>query len=122
MVGTRLRLRRQFLGMSQGDLGAALGVSFQQVQDYEQGIHRLGANRLVRAAEVLGVPVSYFFQEQREFETPAANAGFLDVALGEHDALQLVMAFATISNKDVRHRLLQLVQAVAATEEGSDAS
>ena len=116
LVGARMRLRRQLLGMSQSDLGAALGVSFQQVQKYERGANRLGASRLAKAAEVLRVPVSYFFQDQQEVEVPVSAADFLNFALGERDALQLVMAFATISNKEVRHRLLQLVQAVAATE------
>ena len=106
--------------MSQSDLGAALGVSFQQVQKYERGANRLGASRLVRAAEVLGVPVGYFFQEQPGAELPTAD--FLDSILGERDAVELVMTFARISDRAIRRQLLQLVEAIAGSEGNAEPS
>src|SRR5437868_15248033 len=60
-VGQRIRARRMAKGMSQTELGDLLGVTFQQVQKYEKGVNRVGAGRLVRVAEALDVPVSFFF-------------------------------------------------------------
>ena len=62
-VGKRILLRRKMIGMSQGTLGTALGITFQQVQKYEKGTNRVGSSRLSHIAQILGVPVSYFFGE-----------------------------------------------------------
>src|SRR5256714_12611645 len=62
-VGSRIRLRRTLLGMSQEKLGEAIGLTFQQVQKYERGANRIGSSRLFDLARVLDVPVSYFFEE-----------------------------------------------------------
>src|ERR1700722_3677384 len=62
-VGSRVRLRRTLLGMSQEKLGNAIGLTFQQVQKYERGANRIGASRLYDLSHVLDVPVSYFFEE-----------------------------------------------------------
>src|SRR3954465_1124880 len=71
-VGSRLRTRRVELGMSQEKLGEAFGLTFQQVQKYEKGMNRMGASRLQHAADILGVPVSYFFEGGADgpFESP----------------------------------------------------
>src|SRR6476646_1976486 len=69
-VGTRGRLRRMLLGMSQEKLGEHLGLTFQQVQKYEKGVNRIGASRLFDLARVLGVPVQFFYDE-----APADVAG-----------------------------------------------
>src|SRR3954468_15383406 len=61
-VGSRVRMRRMMIGMSQERLGDALGLTFQQVQKYEKGTNRIGASRLQQIAEILQVPVSYFFE------------------------------------------------------------
>src|SRR6187455_1914404 len=61
-VGSRVRMRRMMLGMSQEKLGDALGLTFQQVQKYEKGTNRIGASRLQQISEVLQVPVSFFFE------------------------------------------------------------
>jgi transcriptional regulator with XRE-family HTH domain len=61
-VGTRVRARRQQLGMSQTALAVGLGVSFQQVQKYEKGANRIAASRLARIAELLQVQVPYFYE------------------------------------------------------------
>ena len=62
-VGNRIRMRRQFTGMSQEKLGELLGITFQQVQKYEKGSNRISASRLYLTAKVLGVPVQFFFEE-----------------------------------------------------------
>src|SRR5262245_39091705 len=62
-VGSRVRLRRTLLGMSQEKLGEAIGLTFQQVQKYERGANRIGASRLWDLSRVLDVPVAYFFDE-----------------------------------------------------------
>src|ERR1700748_3815102 len=65
-VGSRVRLRRTLLGMSQEKLGEAIGLTFQQVQKYERGANRIGASRLFDLSRVLDVPVSFFFDEMSE--------------------------------------------------------
>src|ERR1041385_4815801 len=62
-VGQRVRMRRVLLGMSQEKLGAALGLTFQQIQKYERGANRIGSGRLYQLAKVLDVPLSYFYDE-----------------------------------------------------------
>src|SRR5215207_6222318 len=62
-VGSRVRLRRMMLGMSQEKLGEHLGITFQQIQKYEKGTNRIGASRLQHIARVLSVPVSFFFED-----------------------------------------------------------
>src|SRR5436190_11215269 len=62
-VGSRVRLRRMLLGMSQEKLGEQLGLTFQQIQKYEKGINRIGASRLFDLSQVLAVPVQFFYEE-----------------------------------------------------------
>src|ERR1700685_4720215 len=63
-VGSRVRLRRNMLGLSQEKLGEALGLTFQQVQKYERGANRIGASRLHELSRVLDVPVQFFYDEE----------------------------------------------------------
>src|SRR6059058_5546845 len=72
-VGSRIRLRRTLLGMSQERLGEALGLTFQQVQKYERGLNRVGASRLFDLSRVLDVPVSFFFEDIAPGEEVAAR-------------------------------------------------
>ena len=65
-VGSRVRLRRILMGMSQTKLGKALGVTFQQVQKYERGANRIGSSRLYHLSQILDVPVSFFFDDMPE--------------------------------------------------------
>src|SRR6201998_3918458 len=60
-VGSRVRMRRMMLGMSQEKRGDALGLTFQQVQKYEKGTNRIGASRLQQISQILQVPVAFFF-------------------------------------------------------------
>src|SRR6478752_10537797 len=76
-VGSRVRLRRMLLGMSQEKLGEHLGLTFQQVQKYEKGINRIGASRLFDLSQVLGVPVQFFYEEAPSADPPQLlQAGF----------------------------------------------
>jgi transcriptional regulator with XRE-family HTH domain len=61
-VGSRVRMRRRMLAMSQGKLGDALGVTFQQVQKYEKGTNRIGAGRLQEISHILQVPIAFFYE------------------------------------------------------------
>src|SRR3974390_2752228 len=73
-VGNRVRLRRMLVGMSQEKLGELLGLTFQQVQKYEKGVNRIGAGRLYQVADILGVPVSYFYEDVAERQNEHARA------------------------------------------------
>src|SRR5512147_1895392 len=65
-VGSRVRLRRTLLGLSQEKLGEAVGLTFQQIQKYERGANRIGASRLFEFSRILDVPVSFFFDDMAE--------------------------------------------------------
>lgn len=120
-VGSRVRLRRQLLNMSQEKLGEELGVTFQQVQKYERGANRIGAGRLWNLARVLDVPVAFFFEGASE---NAGQSGFaegdqtpiIDDFIQSADGVQLAQAFARIRDSKVRRRILELVRTLAAEE------
>ena len=117
-VGHRVRLRRMLIGMSQERLGELLGLTFQQVQKYEKGINRIGAGRLFEVAEILGVPVNFFYED---FDTKGAAAGFAEGGdsppvmefLSSSEGLQLSLAFMRIKDLKVRRRILELVRSLA---------
>jgi len=121
-VGSRVRLRRQLLKMSQEKLGGELGVTFQQVQKYERGSNRIGASRLFRLSGVLDVPVAFFFDGL----TPDASAGMAESAqspiiydfIQSSDGVALAEAFSKITDSKVRRRILELVRALAAEQAG----
>jgi transcriptional regulator with XRE-family HTH domain len=123
-VGSRVRLRRNMLGMSQEKLGESLGITFQQVQKYEKGTNRVGASRLQAIASILGVPVSFFF-EDAPGNVPAAGAGFAEETstnyvvdfLNSSEGLQLNRAFVKIADAKVRRKVVELVKALAADDE-----
>lgn len=81
-VGQRVRTRRTLLGLSQERLGEAIGLTFQQVQKYERGSNRISAGTLYRLSQVLGVPVSFFFDS---YDDPHAQSGAVAAALPEGD-------------------------------------
>src|SRR5262249_18202104 len=111
-IGQRVRALRLQRGLSQSELGNLISVTFQQVQKYEKGANRISAGRLQQIAEVLGVPVAYFFAapDQR----PAANGADQEVEfLTTEGALRLARAFARIKEPGVRLQLLRLTEAIA---------
>jgi transcriptional regulator with XRE-family HTH domain len=110
-IGQRVRALRLQRGLSQTELGNLISVTFQQVQKYEKGANRISAGRLQRVAEVLGVPVAYFFATA---ERQAANGGGHDVELLQTEgALRLARAYARIKEPGVRLQLLRLTEAIA---------
>ncbi len=120
-VGSRVRMRRTLLGMSQEKLGDALGLTFQQVQKYERGANRVGASRLFQISRILDVPVSFFFDEMAA-ESAAATAGLAEEAapssfdpIAKLETLELVRAYYRISDPRVRKRIFELTKAVAGT-------
>lgn len=118
-VGNRVRLRRMLVGMSQEKLGEMLGLTFQQVQKYEKGVNRIGAGRLYRVAQILGVSVSYFYEdvvEQSPMTPPVANDRATPSAvefLSSNEGMQLTLAFMRIREPKVRRRVIDLVKSLA---------
>ena len=121
-VGSRIRIRRLQLAMSQEKLADALGITFQQVQKYERGMNRVSVGRLYQVAAALDVPMSFFYPEPT---SAAAEAGAQEVAdlvgeiAGTPEALELLRAFGRIENRATRRRVCDLVAAVA---DGTDPS
>jgi transcriptional regulator with XRE-family HTH domain len=125
-VGQRLRMRRMLIGMSQEKLGDAVGLTFQQIQKYERGANRIGASRLFRMAQILGIPVNYFYSDLPS-HTLAGTPGFAesgqaplqdDSILVQSDLMQrretldLVRAFYKTDPKQ-RRKILDLIKAMA---------
>lgn len=118
-VGSRVRMRRMMLSMSQEKLGELLGLTFQQVQKYEKGTNRISASRLQQISNFLQVPISFFFEGAphlpghsggvREAPSPAYVSEFLATS----DGLALVKAFTRIKNKKLRHSIAELVEHIA---------
>ena len=121
-VGTRLRKRRRMLGKSQEKLGEALGLTFQQIQKYEKGINRMGASRLQQAADILGVPVSFFFEGGADgpFESDgsAPSPAYINEFVSSEEGLRLAKAFMRITRPAVRLRLVALVRDLAGDDGG----
>jgi len=118
-VGSRVRLRRNMLGLSQEQLGSALGVTFQQVQKYERGANRIGASRLFEIARVLDVPIAFFFDDVDPVRAPAiaddvgTPAPMLLADLLRHpEALELVRAYLDIPDPKLRRHVLELAKTV----------
>lgn len=131
-VGARLRLRRTLLGLSQEKLGEAVGITFQQLQKYERGANRISASRLFNLAQVLGVPVGFFFDDMPDSEAmavalaggdpPASSTAEEVDSMARRETLELVRAYYRINDTAVRRRAFDLIKALAgdksATEEG----
>ncbi|WP_420393587.1 helix-turn-helix domain-containing protein [Acuticoccus sp.] len=126
-VGSRLKLRRAVVGMTQEKLGDQLGVTFQQVQKYEKGANRIGASRLQEIAQILTVPVSYFFEDakaavaagghaEREFDYGFAEDQSVAFELSRSspgEAHALAKAFSRIADARIRRRIIDLVETLA---------
>lgn len=124
-VGTRVRLRRMLLGMSQEKLGEHLGLTFQQVQKYEKGVNRIGASRLFDLSRVLGVPVQFFYDEAPAELVETSHApGFAERPtesyvvefLSTREGLELNKAFVKIADPRVRRSVVELVRALSGVD------
>jgi transcriptional regulator with XRE-family HTH domain len=118
-VGSRVRMRRMMLGMSQEKLGDALSLTFQQVQKYEKGTNRIGASRLQQIAHFLQVPVSFFFDGAPDLPpgaagmTEAPSASYVSDFLATSEGLALAKAFMQIKDPKLRRRIVDLVLQIA---------
>jgi transcriptional regulator with XRE-family HTH domain len=119
-VGSRVRMRRLMLGMSQEKLGEKLGLTFQQVQKYEKGTNRIGASRLQHISQILKVPVSFFFEGVSPAARPADDgtarapvADYVSDFLSSSDGLALTKAFTNIKDSKLRRRVVDLVEEIA---------
>jgi transcriptional regulator with XRE-family HTH domain len=120
-VGSRVRMRRIMLGMSQEKLGEALGLTFQQIQKYEKGTNRVGASRIQQISEILQVPVSFLFEGG-----PTSNSGdgfaegtsptYVSDFLATSEGLALTRAFTRIADSKLRRSIVDLVEQIAARE------
>lgn len=125
-VGTRIRLRRTLLGMSQEKLGEALGLTFQQVQKYERGVNRVGASRLFDLSRVLDVPISFFFDDlpdslsgfgaKRASGMSDSQDGFEEENMNRRETLELVRAYYRISDPSIRKKVFELIKSMAPNE------
>ncbi|WP_269071999.1 helix-turn-helix domain-containing protein [Rhizobium sp. C4] len=118
-VGSRIRLRRMTVGMSQEKLGDCLGVTFQQVQKYEKGVNRVGASRLQRISEVLNAPISFFFEEAPatfDHQLEVRERDSLSKVLASKEFLSLTNSFSAIRDPKIRQKIIDLVDALAATD------
>ncbi len=123
-VGSRLRLRRMMLGISQEKLGDRLGLTFQQIQKYEKGTNRIGASRLYTLAQVLDVNIQFFFDEFVSVDGNGADGthaepekeSYVLEFLNSREGLELNRAFVQIPDQKVRRKLIDLVRAMAKEE------
>jgi transcriptional regulator with XRE-family HTH domain len=122
-VGSRVRMRRMMLNMSQEKLGDALGLTFQQVQKYEKGTNRIGASRLQQIAHILQVPVEFFFEGapsppvSGNGAKDAPSASYVSDFLATSEGLSLTKAFTRIKEPKLRRRIVDLVEEIAARSE-----
>lgn len=119
-VGSRVRLRRTLLGLSQQKLGDALGLTFQQIQKYERGANRIGASRLYRLSRILDVDVTYFYEDMPA-EVKKGTKGLAEAAgkdfeaerLSKRETLELVRAYYRVTDRKIRKRIFELIKAIA---------
>jgi transcriptional regulator with XRE-family HTH domain len=119
-VGSRVRMRRLMLEMSQEKLGEKLGLTFQQVQKYEKGTNRIGASRLQHISQILKVPVAFFFEgvsgtgkQAEDGSSKAPVVDFVSDFLSSSDGLALTKAFTNIKDSKLRRRVVDLVEEIA---------
>jgi transcriptional regulator with XRE-family HTH domain len=119
-VGSRVRMRRLMLGMSQEKLAGQLGLTFQQVQKYEKGTNRISASRLQHVCQILDVPVSFFFEQAPGPGSHRHGSGFAEASpsyvndfLSSSEGLALLKAFMRIDESALRRSIVRLVEGIA---------
>lgn len=117
-VGAQLRLRRTLKGLSQEEVGLAVGVTFQQVQKYENGVNRISASRLWDFANLLDVPVNSFFEGLEARSAPPITVGS-DI-IDRRETLDFVRNFRAIPDEAQQLRLKNLIRSLAGEGDDSD--
>lgn len=119
-VGSRLRMRRMLIGMSQEKLGESLDVTFQQIQKYEKGSNRVSASRLFDISLILGVPVQFFFDDiklgsdtKNSASREQAEAMQMIDFLSSSDGALLVRTFSGIEDAEIRRSIIDLVKSIS---------
>jgi transcriptional regulator with XRE-family HTH domain len=122
-VGSRVRMRRLMLDMSQTKLGDALGITFQQVQKYEKGTNRVSASRLQHISNILQVPVPFFFEGaphvpgQHKGDDASPSPAYVTEFLASSDGLALTKAFMRINKREVRRSIVDLVEEIVGDDD-----
>lgn len=111
-VGSRIRMRRQLIGMSQEQLAAAVGVTFQQIQKYERGANRVSASRMVRIARALIVPAAFFFEGLDDGSSDTGQEETITAFLRSREGVALAAAWVRLVDGQ-RRCILNLVQTLA---------
>jgi len=118
-VGSRVRMRRMMLGMSRETLSDGLGLTWQQVQKYENGKNRIGAGRLQHISDILQIPVPFFFEGAPNLPGQPEGIGaapfptYVSDFLATIDGLALTKAFMRIKEPKLRRRIVELVEEIA---------
>ena len=119
-VGSRVRLRRTLLGLSQTKLGDALGLTFQQIQKYERGANRIGSSRLYKLSKILDIPVSFFFEEIKDKsvgrrKTSINQEPYISETekMSRRQTLELVRAYYKIEDPKVRKNIFEMMKSLA---------
>jgi transcriptional regulator with XRE-family HTH domain len=112
-IGKRLKQARIAAGLTQTELGAGLGISFQQVQKYEKGRNRVGCGRLYKMARILGVKIAYFFDDvERLLDSDAVPAGRNDVGVLSKRAIRAAQVLANLPDEDLKEQVFRLIAAL----------
>lgn len=117
-VGSRIKLRRTLLGISQERLGDALDLTFQQVQKYERGSNRVSASKLFTISEVLDVPISYFFdglgtEGRGDGLREPASPAFEHEQLSRKESIDLLKAYYEIDDPKLRRKVIEIIRTLA---------
>jgi transcriptional regulator with XRE-family HTH domain len=115
-VGTRLRMQRMVRGLSQTELGEAVGVTFQQIQKYESGKNRVSASRLQQIADVLKVAPDFFFEAthtKKAGDSGSSETILIDEFISSREGIALAKAFSKISNQKMRRTIVSLIEQLA---------
>ncbi len=123
-VGARVRVRRMLLGMSQTTLGEAIGITFQQMQKYENGANRISASRLFDLSRVLDVPIQFFFDDMPAAvaaSSPTLGRGrakkpprYEPDPMAKRETLELVRAYYKITEPEIRKHLFAMTKTLGA--------
>lgn len=122
LVSKRLKMRRVMLGLSQQDIGKAVGVSIQQIQKYEKATNRVSSGKLFAIAKYLKVPVTYFYEKSDDnYFSPSAfaeesakyEAETKDLSVSEKELISLIKAFGEVKSPQSRKKIIELVKAMA---------